>query len=451
MKFKKIISGMLAVVMVFTAVQTGVVVQAAETKQEINSQIETAEFFVFDEDKGAITEYLGKEQNVIIPSQIEGVQVEVIGSNAFASNDAVVTVVIPKGVTMIEQEAFLNCSNLKSVVIPKGMEDIEKLAFFMCKNLEQVTIGSGVACIETNTFYGCGKLKNITLPNSVSEIEDYAFMDCASLTEIAIPNGTAYLGTGLFRGCKSLETVSIPNSVKMIDEDTFEDTDAVIICEEGSAAHKYALNHGIQVEIVDHVNNITENEPEDEDEDEEEDEEDDGADEEDEDEFVYDITYKLNGGKLKGVIISEYDGTYSIRLPKAVRKGYTFLGWYENGKKVTVIKRGSTGDKTYVAKWKKVTKPSKVSISSVKNSGSKKMTVKLKNVSGAKGYQIVYATNKSFSKNVKKITLSSNGKTVKGLKRGKTYYVKARAYKVDSANNKIYGSYSFVKKVTINK
>lgn len=461
MKYKKIISGILAAALVLTTAQTGIVTQAAGTSRTINSQAAATEDFIFDEDKGAITEYLGDEADVVIPSQIDGVQVEVIASNAFASNDAVETVVIPRGVTMIEEEAFLNCPNLKSVVIPKGIEDIEKLAFFMCESLEQVTIGSGVDCIETNTFYGCANLKSITLPNSISEIEDYAFMDCAALTELAIPNGTRYLGSGVFRGCKSLETVSIPNSVRDIDENAFEDTDAVIICEEGSAAYEYALNNDLQVTVVEEVNNITEEEPEpteepDEDKngDEDADDEDENEnDEEDEDEesFVYDITYKLNGGKLKGVIIKEYDGTYSIRLPQAVKKGYYFLGWYENGKKVSVLKKGSTGDKTYVAKWQKVVKPSKVTISSVKNSSSKKMTVKFKKVSGAAGYQMVYATNKSFSKNVKKITLKSTAKTLKSLKKGKTYYVKVRAYKVDSTGAKIYGNYSSVKKVTIKK
>ena len=63
------------------------------------------------------------------------------------------------------------------------------------------------------------------------------------------------------------------------------------------------------------------------------------------------------------------------------------------------------------------------------------------------GYQIVCATDKKFSKNVVKTTVSgeSLSKTVTGLKKGKNYYVKVRAYKTVNGK-KIYGLYSSVRK-----
>ena len=47
------------------------------------------------------------------------------------------------------------------------------------------------------------------------------------------------------------------------------------------------------------------------------------------------------------------------------------------------------------------------------------------------------------------VSKSTLQKTVKSLSRGKTYYVKVRAYKTDVKGNKIYGSYSTVKKVKV--
>ena len=41
--------------------------------------------------------------------------------------------------------------------------------------------------------------------------------------------------------------------------------------------------------------------------------------------------------------------------------------------------------------------------------------------------------------------------TFKGLKKGKTYYVKVRGYKKDSTGNKKYGKYSKVKTVKVTK
>ena len=63
------------------------------------------------------------------------------------------------------------------------------------------------------------------------------------------------------------------------------------------------------------------------------------------------------------------------------------------------------------------------------------------------GYQIVCATDKKFSKNVVKTTVNgeSLSKTVTGLKKGKTYYVKVRAYKTVNGE-KLHGLYSSVRK-----
>ena len=75
----------------------------------------------------------------------------------------------------------------------------------------------------------------------------------------------------------------------------------------------------------------------------------------------YQIKYELNGGQF----VDEYTPVYSyvsgdqaITLPGAdavTRNGYTFDGWYENedlsGQACTVIASGSTGPKTFYAKW----------------------------------------------------------------------------------------------------
>ena len=83
----------------------------------------------------------------------------------------------------------------------------------------------------------------------------------------------------------------------------------------------------------------------------------------------------------------------------------------------------------------------------VKLSG-KKVKFKWKKVSGAKGYQVIYANNSKFKKATKKTTIKTT-LTMKKLKKGKTYYVKVRAYNLDSAGNKVYGKYSEVRKVTM--
>ena len=87
-------------------------------------------------------------------------------------------------------------------------------------------------------------------------------------------------------------------------------------------------------------------------------------------------------------------------------------------------------------------------ITKVKVNG-KKLTITLKKVSGASKYEIQYSTKKSFAKKYTKAVLSGKiTATIKKLKAKKTYYVRARAYKVVDGK-KVYSKWSKVKSVKI--
>ena len=107
-------------------------------------------------------------------------------------------------------------------------------------------------------------------------------------------------------------------------------------------------------------------------------------------------------------------------------------------------KKQSTPSKTV-----KVKAPSKVKLTSAKNGKGKKLTVKWKKVTGAKGYQLQYALNKKFKKK-KSIQTKKTKYTIKKLKKKKTYYIRVRAYKMNG-KKKVYGKWSTVKKVKVKK
>lgn len=76
-------------------------------------------------------------------------------------------------------------------------------------------------------------------------------------------------------------------------------------------------------------------------------------------------------------------------------------------------------------------KPKKTSIKKL-SKGKKKFTVTWAKVSGVKGYQIQYSSNKKFKKNNKSVTVTkqkTTKATVKKLKSKKKYYVRVRTYK----------------------
>lgn len=71
--------------------------------------------------------------------------------------------------------------------------------------------------------------------------------------------------------------------------------------------------------------------------------------------ITYTITYNLNNGTGTMTPTSYTVETETFHLPTPTRAGYTFAGWFENsnltGVAVTQITKGSTGDKTFYAKW----------------------------------------------------------------------------------------------------
>ena len=97
-----------------------------------------------------------------------------------------------------------------------------------------------------------------------------------------------------------------------------------------------------------------------------------------------------------------------------------------------------------------VAKPGKAKIKSAKYKKSKKIIVKLKKISKAKGYNIRWCDNKKFDgyegKHTKKLSY-----TIKGLDKNTKYFVKARAYNYDANGVKQYGKWSTVKKVKVKK
>lgn len=96
----------------------------------------------------------------------------------------------------------------------------------------------------------------------------------------------------------------------------------------------------------------------------------------------------------------------------------------------------------------KTAKPKKTSIKKL-SKGKKKFTVTWAKVSGVKGYQIQYSSDKKFKKNNKSVTVTkqkTTKATVKKLKSKKKYYVRVRTYKTVNGK-KIYSSWSKVKSV----
>ena len=113
----------------------------------------------------------------------------------------------------------------------------------------------------------------------------------------------------------------------------------------------------------------------------------------------------------------------------------------------------TVGGSTYYGPYSSIlttTTKTKTPTLSKLTTGKKTMTVKLKKVSGASGYQVQYSTNKNFKKDNKStnISKSKTSKTINKLTSKKRYYVRIRAYRTVDGK-KIYSCWSKVKNVTV--
>ena len=192
---KKLLSVLLAIVMLILIVPIGTVIVGAEIVENpldfLEYEIENDEVTIVDCDdsiNGALA----------VPNQIEGYPVTKIGGSAFS-----------------------DCDNLSAVSVPNTVIIVENYAFHGCDSLEYVVIGNGVTVLGENAFSHCTKLKNIQLGNKVERIEGYCFNNCYELQDIVIPDSVEFIGTWAFVSCNKLQTITIGKGLKEVDEWAF--------------------------------------------------------------------------------------------------------------------------------------------------------------------------------------------------------------------------------------
>lgn len=116
---------------------------------------------------------------------------------------------------------------LGSIILPSGMTKINNPGFTGCTKLTSVTLPETLETIGGKAFKGCSSLKSIIIPNSVTSISDSAFDSCTALTYVKLPDGIKRLDASTFRDCTALPTVTVPASVATIDKTCFQNCKAL--------------------------------------------------------------------------------------------------------------------------------------------------------------------------------------------------------------------------------
>ena len=138
-------------------------------------------------------------------------------------------VIVPEGVTRIEECAFGSCDKLSSVKLPKSLESIgwEAFAYDLCddETIPDVRLVDGWA-VECY-WYASGELDL----KGVKGIADFCF-EGTDITAVTIPEGVKRIPVGAFAYCENLSRVSIPDSVEYVDRGRYGDEDPFKSCDD---------------------------------------------------------------------------------------------------------------------------------------------------------------------------------------------------------------------------
>lgn len=181
--------------------------------------------YVIVDRKAIISEYLGTDTEVLIPSEINGCKVAEIAAYAF-KGAKFENITLPNSLESISYGAFTECENLKKIVIPASVMKIGETAFKNCKNLLTVHIdGGNLKQLPKYIFKDCVNLISVSFGKdcTIDTIQELAFAYCVRLTRIELPDSIRLIESGAFSHCKILSEVIFPNEQVTVRKSAFEE------------------------------------------------------------------------------------------------------------------------------------------------------------------------------------------------------------------------------------
>ena len=160
-----------------------------------------------------ITEYVGKETDVVVPEEINGRYVGSIGKNVFKDNKTITSIELPDHLYSIGDGAFEGCENLQTVN-STGITEIGAHAFCGCKSLENISL-TGIKSVEDYAFSECSSLTELDL-NTVEKIGIGAFYNASDIYKVHFSSELTTIDNGAFAGCSSFKEIILPDNIDRI-------------------------------------------------------------------------------------------------------------------------------------------------------------------------------------------------------------------------------------------
>ena len=188
-----------------------------------------------------ISGYTGKDKDIVIPDEIEGIKNIVIDPFAFKDLTFIETVKISSSVTEVSYHAFAGCDSLKAINVDE--------------NNANYASSDGVLFDKDKTVLYCypaGKSTAYSVPEGIEIIGSYAFAGNTALTSVVLPKSMRDIwGKHAFKDCTSLSSVMFLSDSTTLLIETAEKggglvfpncPNLTIYCYENSATHKHLQN-----------------------------------------------------------------------------------------------------------------------------------------------------------------------------------------------------------------
>lgn len=234
----------------------------------------SADGFIYDKYENSTIRITGIKKMpalLIIPTEIDGMEVVEIADRAFADSELLLylefpakslklgegifsgcyslvaanlsdsVTCLPKGsfedcvelcvvdgteaLTEIGEQAFAGCTSLSSFVADK-LTSIGDEAFRACASLSKLVLPSTLTHIGSSAFWDCEGLVEV-YADCNAEIPELAFLNCSALARVKLGDRVTGIGNEAFRGCSVLGSIEIGKKVKYIGEYAFYGCDSV--------------------------------------------------------------------------------------------------------------------------------------------------------------------------------------------------------------------------------
>ncbi len=223
------------------------VLDVIETHGFISDTVNVAFKYTLDGDNATLTQYVGVETEVNIPSTIDGYKVVAIGKDCFKDKN-VTFVYIPDSITHIYSAAFGKQLSEVAFENEANIRYIDRNAFVQTQYEEKLNKDNNGFSVIGGILIRCTARGNVVLPSNVKQVVKGAFE--GGITSITVNDGCKVLDSEAFGGMWSIKWISIPASVETIGSKLVVDNRIHFKCEAGSDAERYCFNNGYKYEIV---------------------------------------------------------------------------------------------------------------------------------------------------------------------------------------------------------